>query len=250
MEIFLDSRLSLSEVKNEILSLRLSEEPLIIRGGKKFLNASEWKSFLLADCGLKHDRSHYNFSEKLELADWWEISFQPDKATSYAYSNTKQPFHTDNAWFSQPAELNFFIMEKQAASGGEQMFYQVSRLFQDLASEEPALFKDLTTTKVVISKGDGGYFNETTILKDSNSPQVFWNFYRTDKSHQDIMRMCNAFFEFLERKERTRSVELVKCETDDCFVFNDTRMLHARNSFEATLPFDRILIQSMWHFPS
>lgn len=240
---------SLNEIKKEILSLRFSEEPLMLRGGKNLLSADKWKHFLLNDCELNLDRRQYNFSEKLELSDWWEISYQPDKCISYAYSNTKQPFHTDNAWFSDPAEINFFIMEKQAKLGGGQLVYKASRLFEDLGSEEPGLFRDLCNINVTIKKGDGTYSNKTTILKNLHSPQVFWNFYRTDKSQKDILKMCNAFFKFLENKEGSKSVSLIKSETGDCFVFNDTKMLHARNSFEATLPFDRILLQSMWHLP-
>lgn len=249
MELLMKDQSLLQEIKEQILSLRSSEEPLMIRGGRKNLNPDQWKNFLLNDCGLKLDRRQYNFSEKLELTDWWEISYQPDKATSYAHSNTKQPFHTDNAWFADPAEINFFIMEKQAKAGGGQLVYKVSRLFEDLSSEDPQLFRDLSTVKVIIKKGDGTYFNETTILKSNPSLQVFWNFYRTEKSNPEIAKMCDAFFSYLGKKESSKSVELVKSETGDCFAFNDTKMLHARNSFEASLPYERILIQSMWYLP-
>lgn len=250
MEVLIEDISSLEEVKNKILDLRLSEELVMIRKGRQVFSPDAWIKFLDKSCGLQQDRRHYSYSEKLELADWWEISYQPDKATSYAHSNTKQPFHTDNAWFADPAEINFFIMEKQAKLGGEQIVYRLSRLMEDLSKQEAGLFKDLCQTKVIIRKGYANYFNETTIIKNDHDPRIFWNYYRTEKTDKHIKNMCEAFFKFLDSKEDSSSVEVSMSMTGDCFAFNDTKLLHARKSFEAKLPYDRVLIQSMWQLPS
>lgn len=239
----------LDGIKDAILSLRNSEEPLFLKGGRKRFSPSDWLSLLLG-FGLQIDRRHYFSNEKLEFSDWWEISYQPDKATSYAHSNTRQPFHTDNAWFSDPAELNFFIMEKQSVSGGENLIYRLSRLINDLSSEEPGLLRDLSSIEVTIKKGDGTYFNKTPIINLSGDPQIFWNYYRTEKSDPEISKMCEAFFNYLEKKEASSSVEFKRSETGDCFCFNDLKMLHSRRPFEATQPRERILLQSMWKLPS
>ena len=74
--------------------------------------------------------------------------------------------HTDNAWFSNPFPNEFFYMEKQAINGGENMFYSLDRLIQDLYTDEPQLLDDLQNIEVVISKGNDDVFNKTTIIKN------------------------------------------------------------------------------------
>ena len=238
------------EIRDAILALRTREEVVVFRGGPARLTRERWKEILEAGCSLGHDRRHYDAAGNLARADWWEISYQPDKATSYAYSNTRQPLHTDNAWFADPAELNFFLMERQASSGGEQTLYRVSRLIDDLSREQPALFRDLCATTVTIKKGDGEYFNRTSIIVLDGGPKVYWNFYRTEKPTREIRSMCEAFFRYLEEKEASPSVERLRCESGDAFCFNDLRMLHGRTAFAATKPFERVLLQSMWRLPT
>lgn len=240
---------NLEDIRESIYALRDAEEVLVFLGGATRYSQQKWLEILRGDCQLTADRRQYNYAEQLELTDWWEISYQPDKASSYAYSNTRQPLHNDNAWFSDPADINFFIMEKQAVSGGEQTIYPLSRLIEDLSNEQPALYRDLCQVPVIIKKGDGQYFNNTTVIVPGKNPQVFWNYYRTEKPTPDIQSMCDAFFQFLEQKEFSASVERRRSETGDCICFNDQRILHGRAAFVATKPYDRILLQSMWRLP-
>jgi hypothetical protein len=226
-----------------------TENVLLINGGASLFDLHGWRDFLRDDCGLQLDRRQFNFDERLEWVDWWEISYQPDKATSYAYSNTRQPLHCDNAWFGDPAELNFFVMQKQAEEGGEGTFYRLSRLLEDLQKDDPALLRDLTTVKVVVKKGDEEYENQTEIIKLEPEPRIFWNYYRTQKQDPAIDRMCEAFFGYLEKKEATPSVERIRAVTGDCFCWHDQKLLHGRWAFKAVKPKDRVVFQSMWRVP-
>jgi hypothetical protein len=168
---------------------------------------------------------------------------------SYAHSNTAQPFHSDNAWFQNGADINFFLMVKQAKEGGQQIFYPISRLLEDLNSKEPQLLHDLQNIQVCIKKGNTSLENNTTILrKKKDSFNIYWNYYRTQKSSPDIQRMCESFFQFLSHQEQTNSVIEVKCNSGDCFAFNDSLLLHGRKAFTATKSRDRILFQSMWNY--
>lgn len=207
------------------------------------------KRRIVANASAAQPVEDFDTQQQLAPAYWWEVSFQPDRASAYSYSNTRQPMHTDNAWFTDPSEINFFIMERQAKKGGEQMLYPLSRLIDDLSSEEPGLFHDLTHTKVTIKKGDGVFFNHSTIIVLGDKPRIFWNYYRTEKPTPEVKAMCDALFAYFERKESTPSVERLRCETGDCFVFNDQKMVHGRTAFEATEPFERVLLQSMWRVP-
>lgn len=228
--------------------VKCSDEVAIFRSGLEFLGKAAWIEFLKEECGLNHDQRHYDFSEKMAISDWWEISYQPDKASSYTYSKTPQPFHTDNGWFAEPPEINFFAMESQARRGGEQVVYPVVQLIKDLEVEAPALLEELTSLSVKIQKGEGEEFNWTTVIRDADtaSPSIYWNFYRTVRASERVEKMCQAFFDFLKVKQDSDSVFRIRMNTGDCFAFNDTRVLHGRGAFEAFEPRERVLLQSMW----
>lgn len=236
----------LAALSSEIKALGKDGGVLLIRKGMELFDKEGWAKFLTDNCSLTLDTRQYNLAEQIEHSRWWEISYQPDKSTVYAHSNTRHPLHNDNSWFSDPAEINFFVIEKQALSGGAQSIYALDRLMSDLADDEPALLADLTSVEVTIQKGAGEYFNKTPIIKLRPEPNIFWNYYRTDKSDPAIKAMCDAFFAYLEKREKTSSVEFIQCDSGDCLCFHDQKVLHGRTAFTATKPFERILFQSMW----
>lgn len=265
-------------IRDAMNSVKYSENVLRIRRGAQIISRDRWIELIETECDLIPDRRHFApqwaandarrnaikhrvatgeaiaetdlaVDEQIKPADWWEISYQPEREIAYAYSKTPQPLHTDNAWFADPAEINFFIMDKQAISGGDQTLYPVSRVVEDLAAKAPALLNDLTTMQVSIGKGDNDMVNRTTVIRLTPQPQIFWNYYRTDKSSPEVSAMCEAFFEFLKQQTETTSVERVHCETADCLSFNDLHMLHGRTAFEASNPRDRVLLHSMWKLP-
>ncbi len=240
---------NLSEIAMEICNLKDSEVPIVIRDGLDIFNLDEWQSFLSTQCELKKDTRHFTRDEKLRIQDWWEISYQPELASTYAYSKTDQPLHTDNAWFSDPAEINFFAMEKQSPDGGAQTIYPISNILNDLKKVDPDLLKDLITTEVIIKKGDTEYFNRSPIIDcSSRKPRIYWNFYRVEKSDPFIESLCERFHHFLQKQIRENNVDRILCKSGDCFAFNDTLLLHGRDSFLANQPRDRVLYQSMWRY--
>ena len=273
----------------EIEHVKHSGDVLLIHGGADVIQKDRWIELIETHCNLIPDRRHFDpqwaansarhnammhrritqvtdseafdptshsevvdgaANDQMRPADWWEISYQPDREIAYAYSKTPQPLHTDNAWFGDPAEINFFIMEKQSPSGGEQTIYPVTRLVEDLAAEERGLLIDLSSIEVVVKKGDNDMWNKTCVIRLESQPKVFWNYYRTEKGSPEVAAMCEAFFNFLMRKTDTNSVERIRCETGDCMSFNDLHMLHGRTAFEAQNPRDRVLLHSMWKMPS
>ena len=236
------------EIRDLILSLKEDWQPVVLRGNGKKPDRNYWWYFLTNTCELHNDQRQYNFDLSMELTPWWEISYDPERATSYAWAKTSQPLHNDNAWFGDPAEINFFIMEKQSPVGGEQKVYPLHRLLTDLEKEDAQLLNDLKSTEVVIKKGDGKYYNKTTILDLKSEPKIFWNYYRTEKNEPFVDQLCNRFFNYLVSKESTNSVEILRSNTGDCFSFNDTKVLHGRTAFEAKAAGDRVLLQSMWSF--
>jgi len=241
---------ALSNIGELVLLLGKEESPLILRNAcDEDFSENEWFDYLENQCKMLPDLRHISFEGDITQQRWWEISNQVDKSTSYAHSTTAQPFHTDNAWFSKGPEVNFFIMKRQASNGGENLFYPISRIIDDLERQNPSLLNDLSETEVTISKGNHDVVHKTPIIITEGSGKIFWNFYRTDKSDPFIHDMCQRFFSYLSDQEEKSSVIEVKCETNDAFLFNDQKLLHARRGFKASQNRERVLLQSMWYLP-
>lgn len=228
-----------------------SEKLSVIRNAMDYTDRNALHR-MMASLGFRHDARHLNVeSHVLENNAWWEISYQPHRETlAYAHSKTRQPLHCDNAWFSDAAELNLFVMEKQALAGGEQVFYPVSSLIADLKRQQPALLNLLIETEVVIRKGDeSGLWNKTPILKMGAQPKVFWNYYRIQKDVSKVADMCESFFCFLEQRMLSGDLPHLRANDGDLFFFNDQLALHGRTAFEATELSHRVLFHSCWKLP-
>ncbi|MEX1221990.1 MAG: TauD/TfdA family dioxygenase [Idiomarina sp.] len=233
----------------ELLGLRKSDYVLHIPAGTADFERDSWYQFLLSLDFLKPDRRHFDVSSKLDERDWWAIAYDPEQDHTYAHSKTTQPFHTDNAWFESPPELNFFLLEKQAPQGGHQLIYPACRLVDDLQKLAPQLLDDLTSTVVTIRKGEDLAGHRTPIIKLQNDEvKVYWNYYRVEKEDPEIKKLCDTFFQFLEQQMSSASVIRLASKSGDAFCFNDSLLLHARESFVAEKKGDRVLLQSMWHF--
>jgi hypothetical protein len=232
-----------SELKIEINNIILKQKVIIIKNGFKFFSLSNWEDFFAKELNFIIDKRQYDMNSNLAISKWWEVYYDPEKDSSYTYSKTGQPLHNDNAWFADPAEINFFCMKKQAVSGGEGTFYSLDRIMEDLNKEEPGLLQDLMDVRVTIKKGNGEFYNHTNILCDN---VIFWNYYRIDKYDKNIKDMCDSFFNFLGHKKDSKSVETYLYDTNDAFCFNDQLLLHGRLPFLATNKRDRQLYQSMW----
>lgn len=234
----------LTALVTKLQNLVSSETPIKIPNGLSLLSMPQWRELLIKHCRFDEDKRHFGFDGTLHQSDWWDISYDPKRDSSYAYSNTRQPLHTDNAWFKDPSEINFFVMQKQAVSGGEQTILPLSRLIDELTLKSPELLDDLKSVPVIIKKGDDKTENNTTIIADESS--IYWNYYRTKRTNQHVDKMCESFFSFLEMLEQTPVVERLHSSTGDCFAFNDTKLLHGRGAFTAQKAGDRLLSQSMW----
>ena len=218
---------------------------LLIKNILRCYNLQEFEEFLELKMGYSNDDRQFDLINILKPSTWFSVYYSKDKNNVYTHSNTRQPLHNDNAWFSDPAEMVFLAFQKQAKKGGENTIYPLERLLNDLEKEEKELLLDLQSCEVIIRKdATGKYFNKTKIIEKNS---IYWNYYRIEKPNKTIERMCNKFFKFLELKEMTNSVEVIRCESSDILCFNDTKMLHGRTKFLAKKKEDRIIHQSMWH---
>lgn len=212
-------------------------------------DADDWHQILAEGCKWRLDPRHFNSDSHIEKAVWWEITNDPNRSDVYAYSQTAQPLHTDNAWFERPADINFFLMRRQASRGGEQTILTAQRLVEVLLARNPVLLDQLTSEKVRIAKGKDVAPNVTTILRLEPEPRISWNYYRILRDSDSISSLCDRFFEFLSQLEIEGFVETLRLEDGDALAMADDRVLHGRRSFETTRPRERVLLQSMWFTP-
>ncbi|MFG1493931.1 TauD/TfdA family dioxygenase [Halobacteriovorax sp. ZH4_bin.1] len=238
---------NLNDLKMKIITLGKEDhhDCLIIRNALNKYNIDEWSQFLTNICKLSRDTRHYQIDSTLVSADWWEISYDPLNSHTYAHSNTSQPFHTDNAWFQNPSPINFFIMKKQAITGGEQFIIPLDDLIDNLKLNNPELLNKLTSINVDIQKGTTDYKYRGPII-NLEKKLIHWNYYRTNKENKTINNMCDEFFNYLKSSHVLDIIQTIKLNTGDALCLADVKLLHARNSYEANNKGDRVLLQSMW----
>lgn len=235
-------------VRDALYDLRSSEVPVVFRASPRATYGPAVWEELLTSFGFEPDLRQFDYELRLTESLWWEISNQPDKADSYAFSTTAQPLHNDNAWFPDPAEVNFFVMIRQAKKGGRQSIYRVSRLINDLASLDPKLLSDLQSHEVTVQKGSTPIARLGPIIQGDG--RLAWNFYRTIRDSPETERLCERFFGFLEKQLESSSIEHLHAASGDAFAINDALVLHGREAFVATEPKERVLMQSMWNLVS
>ena len=123
----------------------------------------------------------------------------------------------------------------------------VDEICDDLERRNPSLLYDLKNITVKTKKGDSANERYGPIIDHINGQsRIFWNYYRIERSNDHIDNMVESFFDHLNDMDSRGLVKRNLANTGDVFFFNDSRVLHGRDAFSATLYGDRILLQSMW----
>lgn len=227
----------LDQIDEMVVFKGIVDEPLI-----------ETKLFCaMKDQGFSVDSRHFSVGGDLQDADWWSVIYDPNSPNAYAHSATPQPLHCDNAWFSDPAEINLFYMKKQSQEGGANTIISIDEICDDLERKNPSLLSDLKNITVKTKKGDSANERYGPIIDQVNGQlRIFWNYYRIERSNDQISNMVESFFNHLNDMDRRGLVKRNLANTGDIFFFNDSRVLHGRDAFSAKSYGDRILLQSMW----
>jgi alpha-ketoglutarate-dependent taurine dioxygenase len=241
------SKLETSRMISDGMQVALNYQKIVKFPGWAACFQPDWMIDSIVQTGLvKIDVRHIDEKTfKLQKKIFWEITYDPSSSKTYAHSKERQPLHTDNSWFSDPAELSFFIMDTRSPAGGESTYYTLHQIIEDLEKSDKALLHKLSTVEVTIQKTKEEQGNRTRII-DLEKGLINWNFYRVEKSNDTITEMCNDFFQFLERQEKAGCVPCHLFDTGDCYIVPDQKMLHGRKDFIATKKGDRRLLHSQW----
>ena len=122
---------TLKDIKHNVLNIHRGGSVLVLKNFIKNHSIKDLMDFLVMDLSYQNDMRQFDYNENAVLQDWFKISYNPKKSNVYTHSNTRQPLHTDNSWFSDPAELNFFTWKNKQRSEGKHIlsFKSIKRRF-------------------------------------------------------------------------------------------------------------------------
>lgn len=146
------------------------------------------------------------------------------ESKSFSHSDTRQPFHTDGAYESNSPQICYFFCKESALFGGSTIFIRSHELIDILRLYDSELLHQLKTTEVTFLKGND--FKKCLIIDHNNN--LNWNWYRCDQSLEINLK----FHKFLESKIFDGGLYFsVKLSPGEALFFNDSKVLHGRNSF-------------------
>lgn len=161
---------------------------------------------------------------------------KPSASARHFYaSNTRQPLHTDYAYY--PAELSpewlMLYCIQPSEYGGRTQLISVEVLCKILNKYNPKLLKSLDVLVTWRFKEQGReVIHEKPILHDG---KINWNYWQIDEelNPQSVINVKQDFFEFLEKVVEDGRMQEVSHQwsSNDCLIFNDQRVLHGRSAF-------------------
>ncbi len=176
---------------------------------------------------------------------WLEIRYDSSIPNAYRHSKNAQPLHTDGSYVSDSPYISFFYCINQAAKGGATVFYDSEDLITLLEAEDKNLLKDLCNTTICFAK-DKDFKKRPIIDFDDRGATLNWNYYCIDPAESDFaQKLVERFHSFLQTKvvaaNRTYPIKL---QPGEAVFFHDDRLIHGRNSFEATQNDERFFWKS------
>lgn len=173
-------------------------------------------------------------SGKLVSGKWTEIKFDEAKnGSSYKYSNSFQPLHTDYGYFAMEIYASFFFCEAQAHFGGATTFIDLDLIVKILEDLNPQLLIDLQEITIRNGRGNDSISQNTSkiLYKKEGEWNINWNFYRIHPTEQSLP-VIQDFKHFLDHFiEKSGELKEVKLKVGEGVFFHDRRILHGRNSF-------------------
>jgi alpha-ketoglutarate-dependent taurine dioxygenase len=154
-----------------------------------------------------------------------DIRYDPKKSSSFSFSSTSQPFHTDGSYEKNAPDITFFFCRESAKYGGLTLFLD-NEILIDLIP--PSLMKDLMSIPVRHTKGNDEKTRPILVHKEKLSWN--WNFFRAEKNKKN-QSMIDEWKNLLDHVEQSQISDGVKLHPGDAVFFWDEDQLHGRNAF-------------------
>ncbi|KAJ3335456.1 hypothetical protein HDU93_005457 [Gonapodya sp. JEL0774] len=162
------------------------------------------------------------------------------KANNIAYTSLFLGLHMDLMYFESPPGLQLLHSIQNTVTGGSNFFSDSFRAAERLRTTYPDEFHTLCTVPVTFHYDNDGHhlrFRHPTIVDyDGNEPmRVYYAppFQGTLECPPDkVEDWYRAFARFREYTEAPEMVHTRRLEEGECVVFNNRRVLHARDEFD------------------
>lgn len=161
-------------------------------------------------------------------------------ANSTAYTNLRLPLHTDLPTRELQPGLQFLHCLINDATGGESIFVDGFKIAEHMREHYPEDFASLSAIPMSFYNKDKETdyrFRGTAIVTDSNGKIVevrLANFLRgpIDVPSHQTMALYKAYRRFISLTRETKFQHFQRLNQGDLIVFDNRRVLHARNAFD------------------
>ncbi|KIX02265.1 uncharacterized protein Z518_08204 [Rhinocladiella mackenziei CBS 650.93] len=188
----------------------------------------------------------------------WDVRSVPN-AKNVAYTSKYLGFHMDLLYMRDPPGFQFLHYVHNSSEGGESRFADTFRAVDTLYTENKAHVHTLTHNEVRYEYDNDGFFysdSKPTILRRSklNLPSrnpigavhptlmrevghVFWSppfvgNLSPHLGHEQLVKFVTASKAFADILERPENVVEEKMDSGTCVIFDNLRIVHARNAFD------------------
>jgi len=155
-----------------------------------------------------------------------DIRYDPEKSSSFSFSSTRQPLHTDGSYEKNAPDITFFFCRESARHGGYTIFMD-NNILLDLISS--SLMSDLISLPVRHLKGNDEKIRPILIEKPEKLSWN-WNYFRVEKNEKN-QRMIDQWKSLLDHLEQSQVADSVKLMPGDAVFFWDENQLHGRTAF-------------------
>tara|TARA_R110000822_G_scaffold30315_4_gene88391 strand:- start:9619 stop:10368 length:750 start_codon:yes stop_codon:yes gene_type:complete len=169
-----------------------------------------------------------------EVSKSRDIKYNPELYHYFA-SNTRQPLHTDYAYYEElntPDWLMLYCMDV-SEFGGMTHLLSVKTLKNILKKYNPDLLKKIEIDINWKYTGKGKDIIHTRSLFDGE--KINWNYWqiKEELNTPEVMNIRQEFFDFMENIIEAGSIYdfSKKWKKGDCIIFNDHHCLHGRDAF-------------------
>ncbi|EHY58992.1 hypothetical protein HRR83_001744 [Exophiala dermatitidis] len=188
----------------------------------------------------------------------WDVRSKPDPK-NVAYTAKYLGFHMDLLYMRDPPGFQFLHCVHNSSMGGESRFADTFRAVDTLFDEDRAMVRTLMTYPVRYEYDNDGFFYsdaKPTILKRQelrvphrvsidarhvramkDVGHVFWSppfvgNISPQPAHHELAHFVASSKAFAEIMERPQNVVEEKMDSGTCVIFDNLRVVHARNAFD------------------
>lgn len=174
----------------------------------------------------------------------WDVRSVP-QAKNVAYTNVFLGFHMDLMYMNEPPGFQLLHCLQNSCDGGESLFVDSFQAALNIRRKYPRYFEDLTRLLLnyeynhkehvysnswpVVEMEDGD--PKKRIVRVNYSPPFQAPMISNVYVHKNWNEYRQALKQFADEIERDRNVFQLKLNPGECVIFENRRVLHARNKF-------------------